>query len=349
MRQRCLDDGCAENITALAALLHDARSNLREINISSLDYAKAYDSVSHEAISAVLEENGLPPGFIRYVNRVYSNSITRLEVEGSRSEPIKVTRGVMQGDPLSSWLFCLAVNRVLEALPSDIGYELRDQRINALAYADDVILVASTRRGMQRLLDIAEETALRMGLALNNNKCVALSIVPAGKQKKYKVLTDPQFRLTSGNHLVQLTPSQEWRYLGVDFRPIGVRRPGKVMNEELDRLTRAPLKPQQRLKILRCYLVGRFYYHLTLAGATLGGLRAPDKQVRAAIRKWLRLPADIPTAYFHTSCRLGGLGIPSFTTTIPGLVFSRLSSLASSSSPAARAASQSEIVARRLL
>ena len=150
-------------------------------------------------------------------------------------------------------------------------------------------------------------------------------------------------------HLVQLTPSQEWRYLGVDFRPIGVKRPGKVMNEELDRLTRAPLKPQQHLKILRCYLVVRFYYHLTLAGATLGGLRVLDKQVRAAIRKWLRLPADIPTAYFHTSCRLGGLGIPSFTTTIPRLVHSRLSSLASSTSPAARVASQSVIVTKRLL
>ena len=76
-----------------------------------------------------------------------------------------------------------------------------------------MILVASTKMGMQRLLDIAEETAQRMGLALNDNKCVALSIVPAGKQK-YKVLTNPQIHLTSGNHLVQLTPSQEWRYMG---------------------------------------------------------------------------------------------------------------------------------------
>ena len=70
---------------------------------------------------------------------------------------------------------------------------------------------------MQRLLDIAEETAQRMRLILNDNKCVALSIDPSGKQKKYKVLTNPQFHLISGNHLVQLTPSQEWRYLGVDF------------------------------------------------------------------------------------------------------------------------------------
>ena len=125
VRQRCLDDGCAENITALAALLYDARANLREINVSSLDYAKAYTSVSHEAISAVLEKNGLPPGFIRYVNRVCSNSTTRLEIEGSGSEPIKVTRGVRQGDPLSSWLFCLAVNRVLKALTIDSGMNSR--------------------------------------------------------------------------------------------------------------------------------------------------------------------------------------------------------------------------------
>ena len=90
------------------------------------------------------------------MNRIYSNSTTRLEIEGSRSEPIKVTREVRQGDPLSSWLFCLAVNWVLKALLSDIEYKLQDQRINALAYADDVILVA-------------EEMAQRMELALNDN------------------------------------------------------------------------------------------------------------------------------------------------------------------------------------
>ena len=65
VRQRCLDNGCAENITALpSALLYDARINLRELNISSLDYAKAYDSVSYETISAVLEENGLPGSYV---------------------------------------------------------------------------------------------------------------------------------------------------------------------------------------------------------------------------------------------------------------------------------------------
>lgn len=347
VRQRCLDDGCAENVSILAALLDDARTNLREMHVASLDYAKAFDSVSHEAITAVLEKRGLPTGFVRYIARTYENSKTCLEVEGSRSEHITVKRGVRQGDPLSSWLFCLVVDEVLGALPSEIGYEIEGTRLNAIAYADDVILISTTSLGMQSLLRVAEEVGGKQGLALNASKCVALSIVPAGKQKKYKVLTTPQFHLASGEELKQLTPSQEWRYLGVDFRPIGPRKAGGSLHVELDRISKAPLKPQQRLKILRCFLIPRLYYRLVLAGTTLGKLKALDKQVRAAIRKWLRFPADVALAYYHTTTQDGGLGIPSLTTTVPRLMRDRLKSLAKSSSASARAVARANWVTRR--
>lgn len=346
-RQRCFDDGCAENITALAALLDDSRRYLKEVHVASLDVAKAFDSVSQHAICAILGRLGLPAGFTNYMTRTYRDSTTMLEVGGQRSKCLPVTRGVRQGDPLSPLLFCLVVNEVLRSLPQDVGYDIDGHRLGALAYADDIILVSASGAGMRVALRMVEEKAAEHGLLLNSSKCVALSIVPAGKQKKYKVLVDPQFRLSDGSPIRQLTPTQEWRYLGVDFRPVGPKRTGGTLATELGRLTSAPLKPQQRLKILRCFLIPRLYHGLVLGRATLGKLRALDRQVRDNIRMWLRFPHDTPTGFFHARVRDGGLGIPSFATTIPGLLYERLRKLKDSSSAAVRAIATLDWVERR--
>lgn len=109
----------------------------------------------------------------------------------------------------------------------------------------------------------------------------------------------------------------------------------------LGALTRAPLKPQQRLKALRCFLVRPFYHGLILGRANFGRLRGLDMQVRAAVRRWLRLPGDTAMGFFHASVRDGGLGIASFVITIPGLTLERFRRLSESSSPAARAVAES--------
>lgn len=73
-----------------------------EIHIFSLDYAMACDRMRHEATICLLQKTGLPPGFTRYIAKVYNDSSTVLEMQGSRSEPINVKRGVRQVDPLFS-------------------------------------------------------------------------------------------------------------------------------------------------------------------------------------------------------------------------------------------------------
>lgn len=347
-RQRCLDDGCAENIAMLASLLEDSRRNLRELHVASLDLAKAFDSVNHHAITDTLVRRGLSEEFVRYIERAYNNSSTVLEVDGDRSHTINVLRGVRQGDPLSSIIFALVVDDILAEVPREVGYTIEGTLVNAIAYADDLLIVTSTVSGMNITLSRVQARAELAGLTLNTSKCTALSIVPAGKEKKYKILSEPQFHLADGSYLKQLVASQEWRYLGIDLRPIGPKKASSDLVPMLDRLSKAPLKPQQRLQIVRCFMIPRYYHQLVLAGATLGKLKAMDKQVRQYVRKWLRLPPDTPVGFFHASISDGGLGLPSFNTTVPALVHSRLSSLAHSSSSAVRAIANSNWVSSRI-
>lgn len=68
-QQLCLDDGFAD-ITAFVALQDDARRSSREVHISSLDFAWAFNSVSRGDIVSVLVEAGLLASFTGYIAKV---------------------------------------------------------------------------------------------------------------------------------------------------------------------------------------------------------------------------------------------------------------------------------------
>lgn len=97
-RQRGMHDGCAENVLVLSTALRDAKDRLRQLHIVSLDVAKAFDSISHHAITSTLRELGLPELLVRYIESTYRDSRTILQVRDQESDPIGVTRGVRQGD-----------------------------------------------------------------------------------------------------------------------------------------------------------------------------------------------------------------------------------------------------------
>lgn len=346
-RQRCFDDGCAENTSVLSALLQNARSSLKPLMMALLDIAKAFDSVSHEAVLYALRKLGLPPEFCEYIKFFYASSSTQFWLHGFVSPLVPVTRGVRQGDPLSSLLFSYVIDLILADLPRGVFVDFLGCRVAALAYADDVLLFGSTVMGLQASLDAFEAAARRFGLLLNSGKCGAFAMVPHGKRKTFKVLTDRQFHLSSGS-IPQFDSLARWRYLGVDFQATGPVSVSFQLETFLRRISEAPFKPQQRLMAVRSFLLPRLYHGLVLGKCNSSSLRLLDLQVRSSVRKWLRLPHDVPVSFFYTAIRDGGLGIPCLGLAIPALLLARLSSLESSSLEAARVSFLSDWVQGRL-
>ena len=95
----------------------------------------------------------------------------------------------------------------------------------------------------------------------------------------------------------------------------------------LERLTKAPLKPQQRLYATRVYIVPKYHHQLALGVVRISTLRKMDKILRAAARRWLSLPHDTPVGYFHAGVAFGGLGLNSFRWRAPLHRVARLGSL----------------------
>lgn len=74
-------DGCAD-IFLLDMVLRYHRKKFRPMYMAALDVSKAFDSISHPAIKAVLEGVGVLAPAIRYLTAIYQGSKTCLQGEG---------------------------------------------------------------------------------------------------------------------------------------------------------------------------------------------------------------------------------------------------------------------------
>jgi ribonuclease HI/exonuclease III len=129
--------------------------------IVALDQEKAYDKIDHDYMWRVLEKNGLPNKFIERVKELYKCTETIIMVNGVLPKPIKVERGVRQGDPMS----CLLYNFSIEPLAillrkSELkGIEVPGLREKILVtlFADDTLVYMGKDDSMKVLDKIIEE------------------------------------------------------------------------------------------------------------------------------------------------------------------------------------------------
>ena len=87
------------------------------------------------------------------------------------SECFCIARGVRQGGSLSPHLFKLYVTDLLKVVVgSNIGCNTAGCLVNILAYADDMVLLAPSWRGLQCLLDLIGKAATNTDMSFNINK-----------------------------------------------------------------------------------------------------------------------------------------------------------------------------------
>lgn len=114
---------------------------------------------------------------------------------------------------------------------------------------------------------------------------------------------------------------------------------GKVTPKHIGRLemilrevSEAPLKPYQRLEILKIFLLPKPTHQLVLGNAHRNTMKRMDTLIRSSVRRWLRLPNDTPVAYLHARVQDSGLGIPCISSSVPLAQKSRFQKLLTSKS-----------------
>ena len=142
-------DGCADNVFLLDLILRHHHTRHKSLYIASIDVAEAFDSVAHSAIMQTSGARGCPEPMLDYVRSVYSEATTTITSDGWQSHAIHPIHGVRQGDPLSPFTFNMVMDSLLKSLPEEVGADIDGVKVVASAFADDLVLTASTAAGLQ--------------------------------------------------------------------------------------------------------------------------------------------------------------------------------------------------------
>uniref|UniRef100_A0A087YRA3 Reverse transcriptase domain-containing protein n=2 Tax=Poecilia TaxID=8080 RepID=A0A087YRA3_POEFO len=180
----------------------------------------------------------------------------------------------------------------------------------ALAYADDLVLLSGSWAGMAVNLRILERFLEHTGLDIKIKKCGGFflrapnQIVTVNHCADWSIHSIP---------IPWIGETQSYRYLGVDVSPkrgILPFDPRKEILPLLRKISKAPLKPTQKVKMLLTYGILRVVYGADMSLVGTVGLRRVDLEIRNAVKSWLHLSPSTADGLFYSAKVDGGLGLP---------------------------------------
>jgi len=119
-----------------------------------LDFSTAFDKVSYWKLFHKLLDDKIDVGIVRLLAFWYSNQQACVRWHDNVSAFFTLGNGTRQGGVLSPWFFARYVRDMLaQVASSKIGCNVGGMYVNILAYADDIVLLAPSWRGLQQLLN----------------------------------------------------------------------------------------------------------------------------------------------------------------------------------------------------
>lgn len=169
-----------ENIRLVYDIMHFTEENKIPGLLLSIDFEKAFDSVSWSFIYKVLELFGFGESIISWIKVFNKNVRLSVNQHGNLSEFFSIGRGCRQGDPVSTFLFllCAEVLAIMVRNNTNIKGIMVNDRENKLSqYADDTLFILDgSCESLNATLDVLHYYSNFSGLRVNFDKTHAVWI-----------------------------------------------------------------------------------------------------------------------------------------------------------------------------
>ena len=206
-------------------------------------------------ILKVLKAFGFGENFCTWINILYQDISSCVMNGGHSTGYFYIGRGVRQGDPLSPYLFVLAIELLAVCIRNDSnvrGIKLGKNEIKQVLYADDITLFLQDRESVKRVQKIFEDFEKISGLKVNKEKT---HFVWLGKETEIPGTT------SFGNLVMEV------KILGVHFTRNLKRKDDLNYKEILSRIKRLLGWWKQRdisilgkVQLLKTYVLSKFNY-----------------------------------------------------------------------------------------
>ena len=252
----------------------------------ALDLSKYFDTLNHEILLQLLRKNIKDERVIQLIKRYLKSGIMEKGVVREREE------GSPQGGNLSPLLANIYLN--------EFDQEYAKRGVPCIRYADDIVLLAKSRRAAQRIL--VKSTAYLEGklkLKVNQEKSRTVSVF-ATKQFKYLGFTLGK----NGSGVYVRVHPQAWKKMKAKLKELASRRRVQKLPTSLDKI--------------KVYMRGWLnYYGIASMKNRIDELNQwlyhrvrmciwkQWKKPRTKIRNLCKLGVPLETAYKAGNCRRG--------------------------------------------
>ena len=98
----------------MSGIINNARLKQRQVVVTLLDLKNAFGEVNHDLIISALDYHSVSPAMQGLVKDLYMNFSISISTEDFKTPFIRIGKGVLQGDCLSTLLFNLCFNTFIK-------------------------------------------------------------------------------------------------------------------------------------------------------------------------------------------------------------------------------------------
>ena len=295
------------NIKTVQDLIEWCKIKNLPVALLLADQEKAFDRIEHIFIFKTLLKFGFSTKFIGWIKTLLSNGRSCIKINGNLTDAFDLSRGVRQGDPLSPYLFVLAMEPLIQSIENDnsiCGIRIPNGNfIKSSAFADDLTLFASGSSdwvNYEKWMTIFSKAS---GARFNNMKCEALTHNfpdPPTQPKYFNKISDDRNTHTRFLGIpisFNFDCMESWKAPITKFA-IVLKRAGKS------------LSLSSKTAVLRSYALPILNFHATFLPCSDAILNQVNSLIKDFLWSSKRSKVNMDTCFLHKLD--GGISIPNF-------------------------------------
>ena len=294
----------------------------------AIDFAKAFDKVSHSYIIHTLEQFNFGPKFCNIIKTVLTNRVAFISNFNCPELLVHVRSGIPQGDSVSGFLFILCIEVLLLKIESEIellnpdypvlntlnenqtridaGGKIIEQfpehDVNSCSgYADDITLFFSPSiEALNFIINTLAEFKRLSNLATNLSKTNIVFSEPP-PQNIIDFINEVGINVKDSTEILGFTFNSSLSDLGLNIFKALLK-----IEQQINFWSRFNLSLIGRINIANTYLYSQMAYFLAVIKPTDPQCLLFDSMIEDFVKDKLKISAD----FIHKHRKGGGLGLP---------------------------------------